>query len=720
MTKQLARFIPFAILGGLILALTAGTIPAQQLPPLPPPDRAVAAQPGDPDAQPGDLPEGAEVLARGPVHEAFASTAETTTPTPVVAKQPPDPIEELPPDQKPEGDNVQWIPGYWHWDDENTQYIWISGFWRATPPGRVWVPGSWREVRGGWQWAPGFWQEPDAQQPTQPELQYLPEPPASIEVGPTVAQPTNTSFYIPGSWVWRGRYLWRPGVWIEYRPNWVWVPAHFRWTPLGYVFVEGYWDYTLANRGVLYAPIAYSQPIYTQPGYLYTPTYVVSEPAMFGALFVRPGWGNYYFGDYFGAPYINSGYRPWAGRIAVAGAFALGYGLGRAWGYDPLWTYYSHAYRNTPNWSSGFNTLYAGRYNGTIAAPPRTLVQQNTVINRITNTNVKNVTNNITVVNRNVTVNKKDVTAVTMVAPRKVVNDLQPEAKVQPITAQVRKQEAQHANQLRNVAQERRKLETAALAQGPVGKQANAQPRTLKLDVPKEAIARSQVKDVKKAPPPNPHVNAKLEPKGKGEPLPKGKGEPKIEPKGKGEPKIEPKGKGEPLPLPKGKGEPKSEPKGKFEPKGKLEPFPEPKGKLEPPPFPRGKGEPIPKGKLEPLPKGKIEPPFPKGKGEPLPLPKGKGEPNPKKKDKEEPKPPPPPPPPSGPAPLARVRPPLVNPSPIAPGRPLGQLQPRPQPARQPMTVPQSPNRQPRVVPKSSPPRPTPPVKKKNDRKGGR
>ncbi len=58
------------------------------------------------------------MLAKGPVHEAFATTAEAPAETPTVKKQPPEPIEELPPDQKPEGDNVQWIPGYWSWDEE--------------------------------------------------------------------------------------------------------------------------------------------------------------------------------------------------------------------------------------------------------------------------------------------------------------------------------------------------------------------------------------------------------------------------------------------------------------------------------------------------------------------------------------------------------------------------------------------------------------------------
>ena len=352
MTRHLTKLLPFAVLGGLILALTAGTIPAQQpLPQLPPPNRAVALQQGE--GQP-DMPNGAEVLTRGPVHEAFASTAEMTTATPVRAKQPPAPIEELPPDQKPEGANVQWMPGYWHWAEDDEQYIWISGFWRAVPPERVWVPGSWREVRGGWQWVQGFWQEPDAQDASQPEIEYLPEPPASIEIGPNVNQPTNTSFYIPGSWVWRNRYVWRPGVWIEYRPNWVWIPAHFRWTPIGYVFCDGHWDYTLARRGVLFAPIAFSQPIYTQPEFVYTPMYVVSEPAMFGALFVRRGWGNYYFGDYFSAPYIVGGVPTVGGRRCGALPSAT---APAAWGYDPLWSYYFAPVPQRRRRQNGYNNL---------------------------------------------------------------------------------------------------------------------------------------------------------------------------------------------------------------------------------------------------------------------------------------------------------------------------------------------------------------------------
>src|SRR5436853_312690 len=145
MPNRITKLLSAAGLGALILTLIGACAQDNQPRPLLP---AAEAQPDDPNAPPA-LPDGAEVVAKGPVHEAFATTAEpNAAPNPVVAKQPPDPIEELPPDQKPEGDNVQWIPGYWHWDDESSQFMWISGFWREPPPGRVWVPGSWREVQG--------------------------------------------------------------------------------------------------------------------------------------------------------------------------------------------------------------------------------------------------------------------------------------------------------------------------------------------------------------------------------------------------------------------------------------------------------------------------------------------------------------------------------------------------------------------------------------------
>ena len=60
-----------------------------------------------------------EVLTRGPIHEAFAGQfSADPTPGRLVPKPPPPDVEEIPPAVKPEGDRVQWIPGYWAWDEE--------------------------------------------------------------------------------------------------------------------------------------------------------------------------------------------------------------------------------------------------------------------------------------------------------------------------------------------------------------------------------------------------------------------------------------------------------------------------------------------------------------------------------------------------------------------------------------------------------------------------
>ena len=93
--------------------------------------RAIAADAGYLKGQ-----NGVEVLTRGPVHEAFAEP-NSYNPTQgfVMPKEAPAVIEEIPPDEKPAGDAL-WIPGYWQWDSERSDFIWISGIWRV-PSSRV-------------------------------------------------------------------------------------------------------------------------------------------------------------------------------------------------------------------------------------------------------------------------------------------------------------------------------------------------------------------------------------------------------------------------------------------------------------------------------------------------------------------------------------------------------------------------------------------------------
>jgi hypothetical protein len=405
-----------------------------------------------------------EVLARGPVHEAYAEPSEREPkPTPVIAKEPPKLIEELPPDQKPAGNNVQWIPGYWQWDDDKKDFLWVSGFWRNTPPGRSWVPGSWRKVADGWQWTGGFW---TPAQDNTAQIQYLPEPPAPLDVaGPATPAPTETHVYVPGSWVYRERYVWRPGYWTEYRPGWVWVAAHYRWTPAGYVFIDGYWDFPLVDRGVLFAPVYISPVVYTAPAFVYTPTYVVQESCLFGAFFCRRHFGCYYFGDYFAPAYASLGFTAWCGHIGIS------IGIGTPW-YDPLFAYYRCGFRTDPFWGGrGIFDLYAGRYRGDFLRPPTTLVQQTTVINNIT---------------KNTTINNVNVNNVQMVSS---LNNVARSGRrsFEPVSDPARQQFRQAAASTRDVAARRTTAETELAARPGAGTRTVA-PRTTTLTLPQNSV----------------------------------------------------------------------------------------------------------------------------------------------------------------------------------------------------------------------------------------
>jgi len=318
--------------------------------------RAAVAQQG-----PYDVEAGTQVLTRGPVHEAFAQTV-TFNPQPgiVVSQAPPDLIEEVPPDQRPEGANVTWIPGYWGWDDERSSFLWISGTWRALPPGRQWIPGYWSGSAQGIQWTSGYWADAAVN-----VVQYLPAPPPTAEVGPNIAAPSPDSIWVPGSWVWyQDHYAWRPGYWGVVRPDWIWIPAHYVWAPRGYVFVDGYWDYSVNRRGVLFAPVYFDQVVYTRSNYHYSPSVVIDLSVFSDHLFLRPRYQHYYFGDYYAPSYRSSGFYA---------SFTFN---STRYGYDPIYAHRRWENRRDRDWEYRAQADFQNRRDHEDARPPRTLAAQ--------------------------------------------------------------------------------------------------------------------------------------------------------------------------------------------------------------------------------------------------------------------------------------------------------------------------------------------------------
>lgn len=303
--------------------------------------------------------EDVRVLTRGPVHEAFAeSVSFDPVAGVIISAQVPEAIEELPPEQQLEGDNVTWIPGYWAWDDDQNDFIWISGIWRNLPPGRQWVPGYWNDIGGGRsQWTSGYWADANVT-----EVSYVSTaPPRSIDSGPNIVAPSPRHSWVPGHWFWLDfRYVWRPGYWVALRTDWTWVPSRYTWTRRGYVYIDGYWDYAVARRGVLFAPVYFHRHVLLRPNYYYTPSIVVAAGVFSSHLFVRPLCGHYYFGDYYAPRYRDAGYYA-----------SFSWHAGRR-GYDPIHAYDRWCHRDDRGWEQRRYDDYNYYRDHEKARPPHT------------------------------------------------------------------------------------------------------------------------------------------------------------------------------------------------------------------------------------------------------------------------------------------------------------------------------------------------------------
>jgi hypothetical protein len=467
---------------------------------------------------PPPTPPGVEVQARGPVHEAYAEPAQARPePTPLVNRQPPEPIDEVPPDQKPEGDNVVWIPGYWSYDIDASDFLWVSGIWRVPPPGRVWVPGSWQQVQGGWHWVAGLWAEAG-----QDQLQYLPAPPPSVDEGPSMSAPEGGGTYAPGCWVFRAsRYFWRPGFWVSYHPGWLWVNAHYVWTPAGYLFVEGYWDRPLETRGVLFAPVRIDRAVVAGTRWSYTPAYAIQPDFLLTALFVRPANCHYYFGDYFEARYQKAGFFPWVDYRVAKGC------------YDAAFAYYRQSFARHDGWEKNLRELYAARLRGDVPRPPHTLVQQTEEARKITLNRTANVAvhksvnithaQNVSVLAPLPQLHNTRVTALAGLgtAPKVEgrVTVSPPVVKLQPVPRPQVLQEQKAAVQFRAVEKQRREGEARILSAGAGAIRPAETPRQVKIEVPRPPAAKVDVRahvevqahPVPHAPPPHPPLPAHVE-----------------------------------------------------------------------------------------------------------------------------------------------------------------------------------------------------------------
>jgi hypothetical protein len=340
---------------GLAAWLAASLFPA---------DGLDAQEVGPPPPVPGqELP---EVLTRGPVHEAFAEPVDLQNQEPLYAPEaPPEPINEAPPAEQPEG-NYVWVPGYWAWDTDRG-FIWVSACWRIAPPGMYWVPGYWMQDANRWQWISGFW-SPAGEQ----EIEYLPPPPALANVEPPGPTPDN-GVWVPPCWYWaNGQYVLRPGYWLTNYPDWIWEPSHYSWTPRGYVFVQGYWDYAWDRRGILYAPVYFPRTYYATVQPVYTPSVILDLGLLTLNFFAYPRYRHYCFGDYYEDSYLRLGIYPWYDSVSRY-----------SW-YDSIYLHQRWRHRHEdPYWDDHIRDRYRNCYQNKDARPSRTYREHRQRVDRL-------------------------------------------------------------------------------------------------------------------------------------------------------------------------------------------------------------------------------------------------------------------------------------------------------------------------------------------------
>ncbi|MEI8205315.1 MAG: hypothetical protein WCG03_00390 [Kiritimatiellales bacterium] len=320
-----------------------------------------------PDADPQTVPpaipvqEQPEVLSRGPVHEAFAAPVIMQTQEGLIApQQPPAPIEEVPPAEKPQGSQFVWIPGYWSWDADRSGYIWVSACWRAAPPKMSWVPGYWVQASGGWKWTAGYWAPAAAK-----EIVYLPGPPAIEDIEPVAVQPSPDMIWVPPCMYWsNGQYIRRAGYWMTAQPDWIWVPSHYVVTPRGYIFAEGHWDYSLDRRGVLFAPVYFPASVHLRAGFTFSPAVVVDTGLLRVSLFTYPRYCHYYFGDYYDSAYLSIGIFP-----------RFDSHRHHIW-YDPVYEHDRWCHRSDSRWEEHERNEYRRRCDDKDLRPAHTFREQ--------------------------------------------------------------------------------------------------------------------------------------------------------------------------------------------------------------------------------------------------------------------------------------------------------------------------------------------------------
>src|SRR5690606_25660463 len=113
--------------------------------------------------------------------------------------------------------------------------------------------------------------------------------------------------------------------------------------------------------GLLFAPVYIERAVMARPAFVYTPNVVLNVSLIADHLFARPGYGHYYFGDYYAPEYRRVGIIPVHAFHQVRG------------GYSPIYAHRLAVHRRTdPGWEQRYIRDFELRQRRADARRPRT------------------------------------------------------------------------------------------------------------------------------------------------------------------------------------------------------------------------------------------------------------------------------------------------------------------------------------------------------------
>jgi len=264
-----------------------------------------------------------EVLLSGPVHEAFLQPFDgNVTPGQVIHQAPPLPLHEIAPRFMPEGNGIQWIPGYWSTLPDAkgiNDFVWVSGTFRRVPPGRTWMSGGWVKVADGFRWTPGAWVPADF---NLAKAQTVSVPPSLGNLAPVGTAPSALHTWVPPQQLFEnGKWVARDGFWTRGHSDWVWNPARLIPTATGTLRIDGFWDHRITERGQLFAPVRITNIADIGSHAVFSPGVIVHADRMVLHLFAHPASHHYLFGNFYEQTYSDLGIVPWFSPAGKLGGF---------------------------------------------------------------------------------------------------------------------------------------------------------------------------------------------------------------------------------------------------------------------------------------------------------------------------------------------------------------------------------------------------------------